>query len=577
MNQPAGPLHNAPLFRSHIFSTAIEMLVVTTGITIGAASTLLAADSQAVDAQPSHSPVPAAASAQPASLTFSLQSRGEDGKPVVREESIDPRKTGIIVVDPWNFHWCKTATMRVDALIPRINRSLAACRELGMTIMLCPSDVVDHYVGWPQREIVLAMEKRRVPSFQIIECPAPPAGGGCACGHDKCVPNFGWDAMHPDLKIGTDDLMPDTLEDVWSIGQNRHLTHLIYAGVHTEICLLGKPMGLRNLKAVGMKCILARDLTDAHPDYDPKRNVTPDGHTAQVVAHFERYLAPTIMMSDELAKVGKWDRSAIIDPVRITPWGTSMRPHLFVDDVTVTLSSPLEPNAELRYTTDGSEPTARSNRYEKPITFADDTRIRVAGFVGSQRICLDSEGVFCKLRPVPPDPDVPLADAELLRSVGHGHTYNGQIRAAPHGIPAQKDKSNEGQSLRVGGVNYQHGYGVHAPNQLMFALKPDYKRFVALTGVDEHLLDTSAGSNEAMYPSVVFKVFIDGHEMASSPVMRISFQPWRFDVTIPPGSRVISLATTDASDGNKFDLANWLNCGFMTGETIKLTGQNKSH
>jgi hypothetical protein len=527
-------------------------------------STLRAADSNAGIIQLMKSDKPPASSGQPPKLTFSLQSRDDDGKPQIREESIDPRHIGIIVVDPWNFHWCKTATMRVDALIPRINRSLAACRSLGVTIMLCPSDVVDNYVGWPQREIVLAMSKRAVPPLQSILCPAPPGGRGCACGHDHCVPNFGWDAMHPDLKIGHDDFIADTLQDVWTICQDRQLTHLIYAGVHTEVCLLGKPMGLRNLKAAGIKCILARDLTDAHPDYAPERGLTPDGHTADVVAHFERYLAPSIMMSDELAKAGKWDRAAIVDPVRVTPWGTSMRPHLFADDVIVTLSAPWEPNAELCYTTDGTEPTAKSTKYEKPFTLTNSARIRVGGFVDDKRVCMDSEGVFCKLGPVPPKPDVPLADAELLRSVGHGHTYNGSVRTAPHSFPAQRDKSNEGKSLRLRDVTYQRGYGVHAPNQLMFALKPEYQRFIAMGGVDEHVLDTASGSNEALYPSVVFKVFIDGREVASSPVMRIAFEPWRFDVKIPPGSHVISLATTDAGNGNKEDFANWVNCGFMT-------------
>jgi len=102
----------------------------------------------------------------------------------------------------------------------------------------------------------------------------------------------------------------------------------------------------------------------------------------------------------------------------------------------------------------------------------------------------------------------------------------------------------------------------------MFALKPDYTRFVALAGVDEHLLEISSGSNEAMYPSVIFKIFIDGREVATSPVMRIAFQPWRFDVEIPPGSHVISLATTDAGNGNKYDLANWVNCGFVTSANV---------
>ncbi len=501
----------------------------------------------------------------PAPLIFSLQTRGEDGAPTTRDEAIDPRKTAVVVVDPWNFHWCKTATMRVDALIPRLNHSLVACRELGKTDILCPSDVVDNYVGWPQREIVLAMEKRPEPLLQPIQCPAPPDGGGCACGHDRCVVNYGWDGMHPDLRIGPDDLIPDTLQEVWTICQDRQLTHLIYVGVHTQVCLLGKPMGLRNLKSAGMQCILARDLTDAHPGYDPQQGFTPDAHTAEVVAHFERYLAPTIMLSDELAKIGKWDQTALVDPVRITPWGTTHRPHLFADEVTVTLSAPWQPDAELRYTTDGSEPTAHSSLYETPLKLHESARLLVGGFVNGERVCLDSEGVFDKLAAMPPKPDILLSEAKLLRDVGHGHSYGGVIRTAPHMRPAQIDLSHEGLPLRLRGETYEHGFGVQAPNQLMFALRPEYRRFVALAGVDEHILETANGSNQAMHPSVVFKVFIDGREAARSPVMRISYQPWRFDLPIPPGSRVISLTTTDAGNGNKEDLANWVDCGFVTG------------
>jgi len=249
----------------------------------------------------------------PTSLTLSLQTRGPDGKPSTREETVEAGRVGIVVVDPWNFHWCKTATMRVDALIPRMNKALEAGRAMGMTVMLCPSDVVENYAGWPQREAVIAMPKHPVPSLKKIDCPAPPDGGGCACGKERCVVNYGWDAMHPGLRIDAKDLMPDTLEEVWTLCKDRKLTHLIYIGVHTQVCLLGKPMGLRNLKAAGMQCILARDITDAHPGYNPATGFTPDGHTAEVVVHFERHLAPTVNMAEELAKVGMLDKAWVLD------------------------------------------------------------------------------------------------------------------------------------------------------------------------------------------------------------------------------------------------------------------------
>ena len=117
------------------------------------------------------------------------------------------------------------------------------------------------------------------------------------------------------------------------------------------------------------------------------------------------------------------------------------------------------------------------------------------------------------------------------------------------------------------------GIGTHAPNQVMFELKPEYDRFVALAGVDERILQASNGANLARYPSVVFKVFVDGREVASSPVMRISEQPWRFDVKLPPGAKLISLCATDAGDGNREDLANWVDAGFVTGRSGRGIGR----
>ena len=87
---------------------------------------------------------------------------------------------------------------------------------------------------------------------------------------------------------------------------------------------------------------------------------------------------------------------------------------------------------------------------------------------------------------------------------------------------------------------------------------------MALAGVDEYILDTNSGSNLGMHPSVIFKIFIDGKLASESPMMRISEQPWRFDVPLPSGSRLLSLVATDGGNGNREDLANWVNCGFVS-------------
>ncbi|MHB1556109.1 MAG: NPCBM/NEW2 domain-containing protein [Isosphaeraceae bacterium] len=478
-------------------------------------------------------------------------------------ERVDPRRVGVIAVDVWNYHWCKTATMRVDALVPRIDRALEAARALGMTVMLCPSDVVDNYVGYPQREAVFALPRVDVPSPVEVTCPPAPDAGGCACGRERCAVNYGWDGMHPGLRIGPDDLMPDTRAEVYAICRKHDLTHLIYVGFHTQVCLLGKPMGLKAMKSAGLTCVLARDMTDAHPGYDPARGFTPDLNTELVVEHFEKYLAPTIGFQEELARLGRWDSRSVLDPVRIAPWGTRQRPHLFEQPIVVTLSAPLQPGAEIHYTLDGSAPTADSSRYKAPLTLADSTLLRASAFRDGQPVCRESEGSFARMGPMPPSPDVYLGDLTPVRSVGFGHTYGQNVRYSGNTRAPQKDHANLGGDIRINRAKYRRGIGMHAPCELAYEIKAGYSRFVGLAGVDENLIAISNGSNLARYPSVVFKVFIDGKEAASSPVMRIQSPAWRFDVPIPEESRLISLAITDAGDGSREDFADWANAGFI--------------
>ena len=487
------------------------------------------------------------------------------GAPLISKESLNPAKVAVVVVDPWNFHWCKTSAARVGALIPRMNRCLAAARSLGIQIFWCPTDVADNYVGTPAVEEANAVAPVPVPHLtNLPDCPPAKDGGGCTCGKERCLVNYGWDAMHPGLTIRPGDLMPNDTVTLYSLAARKGIDHLIYMGVHTQVCLLGKSVGVRSMLATGMKCMLARDLTDAHGLYDPEHGVTPDDFTADVVAHFEKHLIPTIDMVATLRGAGKWDDTAIVDPVRLAPWGTVGRPHLFEDAVTVTLTTPLEPGAEIRYTTDGSEPTQQSTLYAAPLKLEETTRLRTAAFQGARQVCLASEGYFARLGPEPPKPDVYLSDLKPVRAVGSGHSPSrDDHRFSPRVNPPQADRSNEKAPIKLRGRTYEKGMGVHAPNQLLYELRPELDRFVARAGVDERILETNNGSNLAIHPSVVFRVFIDGKLAAESPVMRILSEPWRFDVSIPSGSRRISLCATDGGNGNREDLANWVDAGFV--------------
>jgi nicotinamidase-related amidase len=87
----------------------------------------------------------------------------------------------------------------------------------------------------------------------------------------------------------------DDGQELFNLLEHRGIDDVIVMGVHTNICVLGRPYGIRQLVFWGKRPVLCRDLTDSfHRD--------PRGHawgTEQVVAHVERRWCPTVT-SDQL-------------------------------------------------------------------------------------------------------------------------------------------------------------------------------------------------------------------------------------------------------------------------------------
>jgi hypothetical protein len=491
----------------------------------------------------------------PPAVELRLQTRNaQSGQPVIRTESTDPRKVGVVVVDMWNYHHCMTAAQRVGVLVPRMNRVLAAARRLGMQVMFAPTDVAGQYAGTPQRERAMALPLVPVPALAEVSCPVRIRGRNCMCGPGiVCARNFGWDGMHPGLRIAAGDLITFGPEELYANAKARGITHLIYMGVHTNACILDRPEGMRRMTGAGLTAVLARDVTDALTYYDPATGFTPDDGTAEVIADIERGGLPSIDMFETVKDAEGAHGDSILEVVRMAPWGSAQFPYQFENAVAVALTAPALPKAEIRYTLDGSDPAAGSALYSGPIKVAEPARLRAAAFLDGRRVTRSSDGEFVRLAPMPPAPEVWLDQLKPASSPNRDLIWDAKVDESFHGTP-----------LRVRGVTYARGLGMRAPSNAVYELKPEYRRFVAVAGVDDHLYRQHPYARfTSMHASVRFAVFIDGNLTAESPVMRLSQEPWRFDIAIPEGSRRISLAVTDAGSRSPFDLGDWLHAGFV--------------
>ena len=76
--------------------------------------------------------------------------------------------------------------------------------------------------------------------------------------------------------------------------ESRGINNVIVLGVHTNMCVLGRPFGLRQLAKNGKNVVLMRDMTDTM--YNPARApfVSHFRGTELIIEHVERYVCPTI-------------------------------------------------------------------------------------------------------------------------------------------------------------------------------------------------------------------------------------------------------------------------------------------
>jgi len=246
-------------------------------------------------------------------LTLHTRSRVKDPEDVWEHKIVyqtvewDARKTAIIICDMWDKHWCSSATARVAEMAPRMNELVAAARKKGVLIIHAPSDTMDYYKDTPQRKLAREAPKvePKVPlrgwcgldADRERPLPIDDADGGCDTPGDK--PHKAWSRQIDTLQIEPGDAVTDSAE-AYNLMQQRGIENLLIMGVHTNMCVLGRPFGIRQMVYQGKHVVLVRDMTDTM--YNPQRppRVSHFRGTEMVVEHIERYWCPTITSSDFL-------------------------------------------------------------------------------------------------------------------------------------------------------------------------------------------------------------------------------------------------------------------------------------
>ncbi len=254
---------------------------------------------------------------------------------VTIRKSIAPQKTGIVVVDVWTSHSCSSANNHYRSFIPLMNETLDAVRKLGIQVIFASSGM--DLTSWEDKPQIMNVKKLAHHSLHKSNGFKPPMNGfvsgwasNCMCKVTGLAPGTnqpkyncnrvtGNSNQHPDLGVKEQDLFiqagiyrpgkelaidswgEPAQQELWNLCQERGITHLIYMGFATNMCIINREFGMIQMKRLGLETILIRDLTYAmtFDGYNPDtkkldQNFTPDRGTELSIQFIERYIGPSI-------------------------------------------------------------------------------------------------------------------------------------------------------------------------------------------------------------------------------------------------------------------------------------------
>ncbi len=252
-------------------------------------------------------------------LSLTLQSRSPSGAAVIVKESWQPGRTALIVCDMWDLHHCKNAVVREGEMAPRLNAVLEKARSQGVLIIHAPSSCMAAYEGTPARQRAQSApaaahlpEKigewcKQIPSEEMAVYPLDQSDGGeddDPAEHaawakelqDRGLnPKAPWTQQIDVLRIDQEkDVISDSGVEIWNVLEARGIDRVILTGVHTNMCVAGRPFGLRQMAKNGKRVVLMRDMTDTM--YNPARwpFVSHTRGTELFIRHVEKRICPTI-------------------------------------------------------------------------------------------------------------------------------------------------------------------------------------------------------------------------------------------------------------------------------------------
>lgn len=221
---------------------------------------------------------------------------------IVTPTEVEAGKVAILVCDMWDDHTCKAAAIRVGRMVGRMNAVLNAARAKGAHIIHGPNDCMDFYTGTPARLRMLNAPHIQPPAPLAHDEPAKPItdnNSSDSCHADDKHFRAPWTRQHAALDIDQDrDGISISGTEIYNYMQQHAITHYVLMGVHTNMCIMHRTFGVKQMVRWGVPTCVCRDLTDAMYNPEQPPYVSHDEGTGLIVGWIEKFWCPSIASTD---------------------------------------------------------------------------------------------------------------------------------------------------------------------------------------------------------------------------------------------------------------------------------------
>jgi hypothetical protein len=217
---------------------------------------------------------------------------------IEKEKMYNTNELAILVIGMWSNHQCLVANRKLEELSPKVDSFLKKGRANNMKIIFGSSSLIK----LPKYKL-LRENMKNIPFANLVDkglsfppIPFNDSDGGINEKNDtfkRCDVD-----MNQMIEIVNTDAMTDNAKELLNYLYYHKIKLCLVVGVHTNMCVLDRPYGMKNIARYGFPMAIVRDLGD--PMIKPDGIVIKDRDDAheKIVHYVEQYFAPSINSHD---------------------------------------------------------------------------------------------------------------------------------------------------------------------------------------------------------------------------------------------------------------------------------------